>query len=76
MAQVALRCALIAVSMSKSVEKTLAMHLFDQRNAIAQHIEGMTIISNASVDVPTQLMLNRLQEVIIQEIRNPSDNWA
>jgi hypothetical protein len=76
MAQVALQCVLIAVSMPKSIEKTLAVHLSDQRDAIAQHIEGMTIIFNASVDVPTQLMLKRLQEVIVQEIRKPSDNWA
>jgi hypothetical protein len=58
------------------MEKTLAIHLAEQRDEIAQHIEGMTIISHTSVDFPSQLMLNRLKEIITQEIRNPSDNWA
>lgn len=58
------------------MEKTLAIHLAEQREQIAQHVAGMTIISHTSVDVPTQLMLNRLKETITQEIRNPSDNWA
>lgn len=58
------------------MKKTLEIHLAEQREEIAQHIEGMTIISHTSVDVPTQLMLNGLKETITQEIRNPSDNWA
>jgi len=56
------------------MEKTLAIHLAEQRDAIARHIEGMTFIVD-SFSAPT-ITMKRIQEVITQEIRNPSDNWA
>ena len=56
------------------MEKTLAIHLAEQRDAIAQHIEGMTFIIDSSVT--PSVTMRKIQEVITKEIRNPSDNWA
>ena len=52
------------------MEKTLAIHLAEQREGIAKQVEGMVIMLRDSVDVPTQLMLIRLHKLCIEEIRN------
>ena len=52
------------------MEKTLAIHLAEQREQIAQQVEGMAIMLRDSVDVPTQLILIKLHQAILEEIRN------
>jgi len=59
------------------MEKTLAIHLAEQREEIAQWIEGMAFVfSKDMIPTDVQEAINGTKKTIAMAIRKQDDNWA